>query len=215
MPRKPTEWTVWQAVKKFNDQADLEAYEQVRSDKRDRRFERGATRFDLQKRLNGTVESMLRSGKLRAVGRFRDPLAPHSEVPSSAWVEYIFGSYADSYATRKTDRFDRIYEIRIARAEDGDALVGKYVSGWLSKFEQPAVAVNRGGAPGNPHWEEVFDALLSPLIKPAEFENQQKLIEAIEETFERLGYEAPSQDGIRKRLKIKWPYLKALASQRD
>lgn len=140
---------------------------------------------------------------------------PHSEVPSSAWVEYIFGSYADSYATRKTDRFDRIYEIRIARAEDGEALVGKYVTGWLSKLEPPAVVVNRGGAPGNPHWEEVFDALLSPLIKPAEFENLQRLIESIEETFQELGYEAPTQDGIRKRLNAKWPNLKGLAVRRE
>lgn len=215
MPRKPTEWTVWQAVQEFNDQADLEAYEHARSDKGDRRFVRGAPRFDLQMRLNGTVETLLRSGKLRAVGRLRDPLAPHSEIPSSAWVEYIFGSYADSYATRKTDRFDRIYEIRIARAEDGDVLVRKYVFGWIGQPEPLATAVNRGGAPGNPHWEEVFDALLTPLIKPAEFESQQRLVEAIEETFQALGYEPPTQDGIRKRLKAKWPNLKSLASRRN
>ena len=213
--RQPVEWTVWQAVQALNEQTDLDAYERARNARDDTRFSRGTPRFDLQMKLNGTVETGLRQGRLRAVGRVRDPLASRAEIPTSAWVEYIFGSYADSYATRKSDHLDRIYDIRIAPQEDGVALVDKYVHGIEHTDLPPVHSRNRGGAPGNAHWEAVFDALLTPLIRPAEFENQQQLIKAIEETFQRLGYEPPTQDGIRKRLKEKWPNLKALALRRD
>ncbi|NLH82468.1 MAG: hypothetical protein GX458_16715 [Phyllobacteriaceae bacterium] len=157
----------------------------------------------------------LRRGELRAVGRVGNPNASYEELTASTWIEYVFASYPESFAAHRRDLEDRIYDVRIAPHEWGDALVRKQVHGERDASDGPDRSRNKGGTPGNPHWEEVFDALLAPLIRPAEFESQRHLIEAIEETFQKLGYEPPTQDGIRKRLGTKWPNLKALAAKHE
>lgn len=212
---QPVMWRIWDAVVARNDPAAVAEYERVSAEEKRGIATVRAAKLALQRKLNETVTAQLRRCELRSVGRVGGPLSPHVELPAAVWIEYLFASYPDSFAAHRQYYENRIYEVWIAPLEWGDAMVRTYVHGNHDGFDDSGQAKSFGGAPSNPHWEEVFDALLAPLVRSAEFESQQHLIEMIEETFQKLGYEAPTQDGIRKRLTAKWPNLRAKALRRE
>lgn len=112
---KPIEWTIWEAVVALNDPTDVAEYERLKAEAKPGTFSSKSPKGIVQLKLNGTVTAKLRRGELRAVGRVRDPTAPHEDLPAAVWIEYLFASYPDSFAAHRKNLENRIFEIRISQ----------------------------------------------------------------------------------------------------